>query len=147
MGALKPSGGESPVALLQTEMAEPEAPSVLQALVGRPPSAMKQSIAAHVGANNFLAQASETESEATANDNSTALPSELKVISTCFAECAQSCIEHCIGQWSDAIPKPEHIALALVEKEQEIKEAKEEDADRLVQTEAGQKEAAMLSSN
>lgn len=39
--------------------------------------------------------------------------SEVAVISVCFSECARSCIETCIGQWSDDIPDPELTVEAL----------------------------------
>lgn len=101
---------------------------------------MRQTIAEHVESQNLLsiddvtAGGGEIEEGGSANGTA-ALPSEVKVISTCFAECAQSCIEHCIGQWTDAIPRPDRTldALEKAEKEEAEKEAAEEDAVQLVQ--------------
>lgn len=39
--------------------------------------------------------------------------SEVAVVSLCFSECARSCIETCIGQWSDDIPDPAVTAAGI----------------------------------
>merc|ERR1719231_255489 len=95
---------------------------------------MRKSIAEHVDGQDLLSiddvVGDEAAGGAGANGTSVEMPSELKVISTCFAECAQSCIEHCIGQWTDAIPRPDRTldALEKAEAEEAEKEAAEEDA-------------------
>jgi len=43
--------------------------------------------------------------------------SEAAVIAQCFGECAHSCIETCIGQWSDAVPDPSKTEEALAAQE------------------------------
>jgi len=65
--------------------------------------------------------------------------SEAGAVAQCYAECAQVCIESCIGQWTNAVPDPTRTEEALERMQQSAASGGE--------PEGADAEAAMLTAN